>query len=92
MDNFKFNFLWLGLLTFIQNITMPRGFFGDLIFANIARMLCGNHLIFFSFLVMGWGIKDHPLALQRKDMFIFHFPLLFAFQFFFLPFFHINHL
>ena len=23
---------------------MLRGFFGNLIFANIARMLCGNHL------------------------------------------------
>ena len=23
---------------------MPRGFFGNLIFAIIARMLCGNHL------------------------------------------------
>ena len=23
---------------------MPRGFFGNLIFANIARMFCGNHL------------------------------------------------
>ena len=26
---------------------MPRGFFGNLIFAIIARMLCGNHLKFF---------------------------------------------
>ena len=32
-------------------------------------------LIFFSFLVMGWGIKGHPLALKRKDMF----PLSLAF-------------
>lgn len=32
-------------------------------------------LIFFSFLVMGWEIKGHPLALQRKDMF----PLSLAF-------------
>lgn len=32
-------------------------------------------LISFSFLVMGWGIKGHPLALQRKDMF----PLSLAF-------------
>ena len=50
MDNFKFNFLSRGqleslnLLTFIQNIIMLRGFFGNLIFAIIARMLCGNHL------------------------------------------------
>ena len=53
MDNFKLNFLSRGQLeslnfdrdvTFIQNITMLRGFFGDLIFAIIAPMLCGNHL------------------------------------------------
>ena len=54
MDNFKMNFLLRGQLvslnleriffTFIQNITMLRGFFGYLIFAIIARMLCGNHL------------------------------------------------
>ena len=30
-------------LTFIKNITI-LGFFGNLIFAIIARMLCGNHL------------------------------------------------
>ena len=29
---------------FIQNITMLRRFFGNLIFAIIARMLCENHL------------------------------------------------
>ena len=28
----------------IQNITMLRGFLGNLICAIIARMLCGNHL------------------------------------------------
>ena len=54
MDNFKFNFLSRGQLeslnlhriffTFIQNITMLRGFFGNLIFAINARMLSGNHL------------------------------------------------
>ena len=55
MDNVKFNFLPLGqleslnlnrilILTFIQNITMLRGFFGNLIFAIIAWMLCGNYL------------------------------------------------
>ena len=49
MDNIKFNFLSRGqlesdLLTSIQNITMLRRFFGNLIFAIIARMLCGNHL------------------------------------------------
>ena len=55
IDNFKFNFLSRGQLeslnlngiffTFIQNITMLRGFFYFLpIFAIIARMLCGNHL------------------------------------------------
>ena len=52
MDNLKFNFLLWGqleslnlektiLVTFIQNITMLRG---NLIFAIIAQMLCGNHL------------------------------------------------
>jgi len=52
--NFKLNFLSQGqleslnldriFLTFIQNITMLWGFFGNLILAIIARMLCGNHL------------------------------------------------
>ena len=37
---------WLDLLTFIQNITMLWGFFGNLIFAIIARILWGNHLNF----------------------------------------------
>ena len=31
------------------NITMLRGFFGNLIFAIIARMLCGNHLQYIIF-------------------------------------------
>ena len=31
-------------ISWIQNNNMPRGFFGNLIFAIIARMLCGNHL------------------------------------------------
>ena len=50
MDNFKLNFLSrdqlesLNRLTFIQTITMLRGFFGNLVFAIIAWMLCGNHL------------------------------------------------
>ena len=35
------------LFTFIQTITMLRGFFGNLIFAIIARMLCGDHLHIF---------------------------------------------
>ena len=59
MDNFKFNFLWRGqleslnldkiffpLFKIITGITMLRGFFGNLIFAIFARMLCGNHLKF----------------------------------------------
>ena len=54
MDNFKLNFLSRGQLeslnlgrifsvTFIQNITMQGVFFGNLTFAIITRMLCGNH-------------------------------------------------
>ena len=52
--NFKLNFLSRGqleslnldriFLPLIQNITMLWGFFGNLILAIIARMLCGNHL------------------------------------------------
>ena len=37
---------WWDLLTFIQNIAMLRGLFVNLIFAIIARILCGNHLKF----------------------------------------------
>ena len=55
MDNFKFNFLSRGQLESLNLdriflplfkiiITMLRGFFGNLIFAIIARMLCGNYL------------------------------------------------
>ena len=54
MDNFKFNFLSRGqleslnldkfLLTAFKTITCHRVFSSNLIFAIIARMLCGNHL------------------------------------------------
>ena len=54
MDNFKFNFLSRGqleslildefLLTGFKTITCHKVFSGNLIFAIIARMLCGNHL------------------------------------------------
>ena len=54
LDNFKFNFLSRGQLESLNldKIFLPlfkilpclRGFFGNLIFAIIARMLCGNHL------------------------------------------------
>ena len=54
MDNFKFNFLSRGqleslnldkfLLTAFKTITCHRVFSSKLIFAIIARMLCGNHL------------------------------------------------
>ena len=50
MYNFKFNYLFRGqlvsldLLAFIRNITRLWGFFGNLIIAIIARMLCRNHL------------------------------------------------
>ena len=56
MDNFKFNFHSRGQLeslsldkfllpvNWIQNNNMPQGFSGNLIFAIVARMLCGNHL------------------------------------------------
>ena len=53
MANFKFNFLSWGqleslsldklLLTGFQNNNIPQGFSGNLIFAIIAQMLCGNH-------------------------------------------------
>ena len=43
MDNFKFNLLSRGQLESL-NLAMLRGFFGNLVFATIARMLCGNHL------------------------------------------------
>ena len=56
MDNFKFNFLSRGqleslnldkfLLTGFKTITCHLSFSGNLIFAIIARMLCGNHLNF----------------------------------------------
>ena len=67
MDNFKFNFLSRGqleslnldkfLLTGFKTITMPRGFSGNLIFAIIARMLCGNHLKWQkrTFIYLFWG-------------------------------------
>ena len=32
------------LINWIQNNNMAQGFSGNLIFAIIARMLCGNHL------------------------------------------------
>ena len=64
MDNFKFNILSRGQLASLnfKNITVLRGFFGNLIFAIIARMLCGNHLnnhlnpfpSFLSLLVVKW--------------------------------------
>jgi len=55
MDNFKINFLSRGQLESLNLdriflpllkiiITMLRGFFGNLIFAIIAQILCGNHL------------------------------------------------
>ena len=54
MEIFKFNFVSWGqfenlnldidLLTFIQNISMLSDFFGNLILAIIAQMLCVNHL------------------------------------------------
>ena len=50
MDNFKFNFLSRGQLESLFKSRevlinfIPRGFSGNLIFAIIARMLCGNHL------------------------------------------------
>ena len=55
MDNFKFNFLSQGQFESLNLdriffplfkiiITMLRGSFANLIFAIIARMLCGNHL------------------------------------------------
>ena len=53
MDNFKFNFLSRGQLESLSldkfllsgfKTKIPRGFSGNLIFAIIARMLCGNHL------------------------------------------------
>ena len=54
VDNFKFNFLSRGHLESLNLdriflplfkiiITMLRHFFGNLIFAIIAQMLCGNH-------------------------------------------------
>ena len=36
---------------------MPRGFSGNLIFAIIARMLCGNHLNFFVLLRVAFNIS-----------------------------------
>ena len=54
MDNFKFNFLSRGQLESLsldkfqlagfKTITCHEVFFGNSIFAIIARMLCGNHL------------------------------------------------
>ena len=49
MYNFKFNYLSRGQLVSLNldKIFLPLlkgGFFGNLIFAIIARMLCGNHL------------------------------------------------
>ena len=54
MDNFKFNFLSRGQLESLnldkiffplfKIIPILKGFFGNLIFAIIARMLRGNHL------------------------------------------------
>ena len=40
MRNFKFNFLSQGQL---ESLNFDR-FYGNLIFAIIARILCGNHL------------------------------------------------
>jgi len=40
---------------------MLRGFFGNLIFAIIARMLCGNHLNILALVNMVVHIR-HPLA------------------------------
>ena len=57
MDNVKFNFLSWGQLESLSlekflllNNNIPRGFSGNLIFAIIARMLCGNHLKLFHFI------------------------------------------
>ena len=54
MYNFRFNYLWRGQLVNLNldKIFLPllkilpcyEAFFGNLIFAIIARMLCGNHL------------------------------------------------
>ena len=53
MDNFKFNFLSRDqleslnldrILTLFKILPCKEGFFGNLIFAIIAQMLCGNHL------------------------------------------------
>ena len=54
MFNFKFNFLLRGqlerlnldriLLPLFKILPCYEGFFGNLIFAIIARILCGNHL------------------------------------------------
>ena len=54
MDNLKFNFLWRGrleslnldiiFLPLFKVLPCSEVFFGNLIFAIIARMLCGNHL------------------------------------------------
>ena len=55
MDNLKFNFLWRGrleslnldivfFLPLFKMLPCSEVFFGNLIFAIIARMLCGNHL------------------------------------------------
>jgi len=54
MDNFKFNFLSRGqleslrldtiFLILIKILPCYAGFFGNFVFAIIARMFCGNHL------------------------------------------------
>ena len=59
MYNFKFNYLSRGQLVSLNldKIFLPvlkilpchEAFFGNLIFAIIARMLCGNHLNLLSF-------------------------------------------
>ena len=74
MDNFKFNFLLRGqleslsldkiLLSGFKNNNMSPGFSGNLIFAIIARMLCGNHLKRFLFLTQS-NLQLRP-PLQNK--------------------------
>ena len=73
MDNFKFNFLSRGqleslildefLLTSFKTITCHEVFSGNLIFAIIARILCGNHLninLILEGAVASWLVHSTP--------------------------------
>ena len=81
MDNFKFNFLSRGqleslnldkfLLTAFKTITCHRFFSSNLIFAIIARMLCGNHLNSFSGNEVG-SCKGEPLKFMRQSCSLEH--------------------